>query len=224
MKPSRLTIFAGHYGSGKTNLAINFAVMLKRVNPGSRVVLADLDIVNPYFRGIDSVNILNRLGIQAIASRYANSNLEAPAMPGEILTIFDDKSCYGVIDVGGDDRGAYAVGKYADYITEEKTDILLVCNKYRPLSREPAQVLAIKNEIENAAHIRFTGIVNNSNLGVQTTPYDVYSSAGYIDEAAGLCGLPIAFTSAARRLAGSLPDIPNLFPLDIYKKEQWKID
>lgn len=221
---SRLTIFAGHYGSGKTNLAINYAVMLKQAHPDRRVILADLDIVNPYFRSADSEDILQRMGIEVIASEYANSNLEVPSMPGGVLTLFDDKSCFGVIDVGGDDRGAYAVGKYSDYICEENADILLVCNKYRPLSRKPRQVLAIKNEIENAAHIYFTGIVNNSNLGGQTTPDDIISSLEYIDELSKLCGLPVVYTAAMRTLINNLGNISGLIAIDIYGKKEWEIN
>jgi len=220
----RKAIVTGHYGSGKTNLAVNYAIALRQMYPGIRIVLADLDIVNPYFRSVDSVTTLNALGIEIIASQYANSNVELPAMPSEILTIFDDKACIGVVDLGGDDRGANAIGKYSDNIRAEDANVLMVCNKYRPLSREPVQVLAIKNEIEAAAGIRFTGIVNNSNLGAQTTPQDVYSSAGYINEVSALCGLPVAFTSAASGLACSLSGIPDLFAITIFKKEAWKID
>ena len=224
MAHSRLTIFAGHYGSGKTNLAINYAVMLKRLYPGRRVILADLDIVNPYFRSLDSADILNRMGIEVIASEYANTSLEAPAMPSSALTLFNDKSCFGVIDVGGDDRGAYAVGKYTDYICKDKADIFLVCNKYRPLSREPVQVMAIKNEIESAAHICFTSIVNNSNLGMHTSPDDIIASLPYIKESSELCKLPVAFTGAMKTLAGNLPGISRLFAIEIYGKKQWVIN
>jgi len=221
---SRLTIFAGHYGSGKTNLAVNYAFTVKHAYPGCRVILADLDIVNPYFRSIDSEKILKRQGIEVIASRYANSNLEAPSMPSEAMAVFADKNCYGIFDVGGDDRGAYAIGRYAEIIEAEKADILLVCNKYRPLSRTPGQVLTIKNEIEAASRIRFTGIVNNSNLCGQTSPDDILSSAGYINEVSALSGLPIVFTAVIRELAEALPGIPALFPISIYRKEEWKIE
>ncbi|MDR1559676.1 MAG: hypothetical protein LBS84_08285 [Clostridiales bacterium] len=224
MTHERITLFAGHYGSGKTNLAVNYAAALKRLHPDRRVILADLDIVNPYFRSLDSADVLGGVGVEVIASRFANSNLEAPSMPGEAITIFDDKSCLGVIDVGGDDRGAYAVGKYADYIREEDASVLLVCNKYRPLSRDPRQVLAIKNEIESAARIKFTGVVNNSNLGGQTSPEDILSSLRYISDVSELCGLPVAFTGAARGLIDDLPGIDGLFPLEIYGKKEWQIN
>jgi len=224
MTHSHLTIFAGHYGSGKTNLAINYAVMLKQAHPDCRVILADLDVVNPYFRSADSEDILNRMGIEVIASEYAGSNLEAPSIPSGVLTLFNDESCFGVIDVGGDDRGAYAIGRYSDYIRGKNANILLVCNKYRPLSREPRQVLLIKDEIENAAHICFTGIVNNSNLGRQTTPDDIISSGPYINELSKLCNLPVVYTVVMRALTSNLSNIPGLFAIDIYGKKEWEID
>ncbi|MDR2649243.1 MAG: hypothetical protein LBB94_05935 [Clostridiales bacterium] len=224
MTHARITLFAGHYGSGKTNLAVNYAIALKHLHPGSRVILADLDIVNPYFRSLDSADALECAGIEIIASQFANSNLEAPSMPGEAMILFDNKACCGVIDVGGDERGAYAVGRYSDYIREENVDALLVCNKYRPLSREPEQVLSIKNEIENAARIKFTGLVNNSNLGAQTTPEHIISSLRYINRVSELCGLPVIFTGAARGLADYLPGMTGLFCLDIHGKNEWRIN
>ena len=223
MTHSRLTIFAGHYGSGKTNIAINYAIMLKKLHPNKRVVLADLDIVNPYFRSVDSEKTLKKAGVEIIVSLYANSGLEAPAMPSGILSVFDDKSCLAVLDVGGDDRGAYALGKYADLIQKDDVGILLVCNKFRPLSREPKQVLAIKNEIETAANIRFTGIVNNSNLGKQTTPDNIISSEHYINEISKMCSLPLVFTCVMRPLMDEFRGIPDVFALDMYEKEEWQI-
>jgi len=223
MTHSRLTIFAGHYGSGKTNIAVNYAIMLKKLHPDKHVILADLDIVNPYFRSVDSEKVLKKAGVEIIASLYANSGLEAPAMPSGILSVFDDKSCLAVLDVGGDDRGAYALGKYADYIRKDDVGILLVCNKFRPLSREPKQALSIKNEIETAANIRFTGIVNNSNLGKQTTPDDIISSDHYINEISKMCELPLVFTCVMRPLINEIQGISDLFALDMYEKEQWSI-
>ena len=104
--PKRITLFAGHYGSGKTNIAVNFALSLKEM--GKSVEIADLDIVNPYYRTKDSEEELNAAGIRVISSEYANSNVDFPAMPGEAYSIIDNKETYAVCDVGGDDRGAYA--------------------------------------------------------------------------------------------------------------------
>jgi energy-coupling factor transporter ATP-binding protein EcfA2 len=200
MTDPRLTIFAGHYGSGKSNLAVTQALLLKKAHPGSRVIMADLDIVNPFLRSADASDLLSQNGIEVIASQFANSNLDAPAVPSGTQTIFDDTSCYAVMDIGGDASGAVALGQYASQLARTEYQALLVCNRYRPLSSTPELVRAVQTEIEAAAHFHFTGIVNNSNLGVQTTAEDVTASFDYIKAISALCGLPLAFTSVKPEL------------------------
>ena len=117
MNHKRLTLFAGHYGSGKTNIAVNYALHLAR--EGKEVCIADLDIVNPYFRTKDSEKELLVAGIKLVSPQYANSNVDLPALPAESYRLVQDKSTYGIMDIGGDDRGAYALGRYADAIKKE---------------------------------------------------------------------------------------------------------
>ena len=117
MDHKRLTLFAGHYGSGKTNIAVNYALSL--AGEGKRVCIADLDIVNPYFRTKDSEGELSRAGITLISPRYANTNVDLPALPPESYRLVQDKSSFGVMDIGGDDRGAFALGRFAEAIKEE---------------------------------------------------------------------------------------------------------
>ncbi|MDR1913823.1 MAG: hypothetical protein LBQ68_04985 [Clostridiales bacterium] len=220
MLESRLTVFAGHYGSGKTNLSVNYAFYLRNKFPNNRIALADLDIVNPYFRSLDAAQSLNARGIEVIASAYANTNLDAPALPSEVYSVFDDPRCYAIIDLGGDDRGANVLGRYFDYITQD-IDMLLVCNMYRPLSRDPRQIACIKEEIESAAKIKFTGIVNNSNLGSITSALDITNSLEYIHAASELCGLPIVFTSVKKDLIQNITvpafGIDPVFEIEIVK-------
>ena len=133
MEHKRLTLFAGHYGSGKTNIAVNYAMML--ADDGKKVCVADLDIVNPYFRTKDSERELSEKGITLISPRYANTNVDLPALPPESYRLVQDKSIYGVIDIGGDDRGAYALGRFADAIkAEDDYRMAFVINRYRPLN------------------------------------------------------------------------------------------
>ena len=113
----RVTLFAGHYGSGKTNIAVNYALYLKA--QGKDVVIADMDIVNPYFRTKDSTDVLEKAGIELISPKFANSNVDLPALPQEMYKTVQDRSKYSVLDIGGDDRGAYALGRYRPYILEE---------------------------------------------------------------------------------------------------------
>ena len=147
MQYKRLTLFAGHYGSGKTNLALNYARWLKR--QGLPVTIADLDIVNPYFRTKDSAQELREAKIRLICSEYANTNLDIPALPQDLYAITDDPGLCAVVDVGGDDRGALALGRIAPALAKENNyEMLLVINAYRPLTRGAADVLQIKEEIE----------------------------------------------------------------------------
>lgn len=214
----RITLLCGHYGSGKTNVAINIAFLEKKCY--NDIVIADLDIVNPYFRTKDSKEDLERAGIKLIASEYAGSNVDIPALPQDMYSITDNKSLRAVIDVGGDDRGALALGRLAPMIIEENDyESLLVINKFRPLTRDAESTIEVMREIEIAGKIKFTGIVNNSNLGEETTAEDVISSLSYADEVAKLTGLPIKCTSVNETLYTELKGkIENLLPLTLQSK------
>ena len=218
--PARITLFAGHYGSGKTNIAINYARMLRRA--GDEVVVADLDIVNPYFRTKDAAADLEREGIRLVVSDYANSNVDFPAMPKEVYALVSPPGSGGragrvVIDVGGDDRGALALGRYVDDIRAGGDyEMLAVVNASRPLTRTPQDAVEVLREIEAACALPFTGIVNNTNLGLKTTAEDVLASLPYAAEVAEAMGLPIRFTCAERKVAERLEGkVENLLAIDI---------
>ena len=218
MDPSRrVTVFAGHYGSGKTNIALNYARALARA--GLRTCIADLDIVNPYFRTKDSAAALAEEGIGLVVSPFANSNVDFPALPKEIYALVADRSTHVVMDVGGDDRGALALGRWTgDILAEGDYDMLAVVNASRPLTRTPADAVATLREIEAAAGIPFTGVVNNTNLGQQTRPEDVAASVPYAQTVADTLGVQVRFTCCDRRIAAALEGkVPDLFPLDIQR-------
>ena len=216
MEHKRLTLFAGHYGSGKTNIAVNYAVKLAKEN--KKVCIADLDIVNPYFRTKDSERELNENGITLICSQYANSNVDLPAIPAESYRLVQDKTCYGVIDIGGDDRGAYALGRFADAIKAEGDyRMAFVLNRYRPLTSTVSDAVEIMREIEMASGIKFTCIVNNSNIGSETTPDIVLDSISFAEEVSAITGLPIWIHTAEKSVADKLSGIP-LLPLSLQKK------
>ena len=220
-EPRRITLFAGHYGSGKTNIALNYARWLKRHSPGP-VAVADLDIVNPYFRTKDSAADLAAEGIGLVVSGFANSNVDFPALPKETYALVADRETRVVVDVGGDDRGALALGRYVDDIRAGGDyEMLAVVNASRPLTRTPADAVEALREIEAACGLPFTGIVNNTNLGQETTAQDVAASLPYADGIAALTGLPVRFTCCAAPLAADLaPLLPPghaLFPLEIQR-------
>ena len=214
----RITLLCGHYGSGKTNVAVNMAYDQKVKY--DRVAIADLDIVNPYFRTKDSAKDFDALGIELIASEYAGSNVDIPALPQQIYSICDQKDRQVIIDVGGDDRGAYALGRISPAILEENNyEMLFVINCFRPLTRDAESTIEVMREIEYAAKIKFTAIVNNSNLGEETTKDDVLRSLSYAEEISQKTGLPIKCTSVYNKLYDDLKnEIPNLFSLKLQDK------
>ena len=218
MGSKRITLFAGHYGSGKTNIALNYARWLKR-GGAKGVCIADLDIVNPYFRTKDSARELAAEGIGLVVSEYANSNVDFPAMPKEIYALVADRGTKVVMDIGGDDRGALALGRYVpDIKAENDYDMLAVVNAARPLTGTVADAVEVLREIEAACRLPFTGIVNNTNLGKETRARTVLDSCAYAEGVAAAMGLPVRFTCVAEPLAEELEGkVPNLFPLTIQK-------
>ena len=215
----RVTLFAGHYGSGKTNLAVNYALHLSKL--GYKTLIADLDIVNPYFRTRDSEDELDRAGVRIIVSPYANSNVDVPALPDEMYAVVDDLSYHCVIDVGGDDRGALALGRLAPRLNEENDcEMLFVVNFFRPLTQNAMDAYKVMGEIELASHMRFTGIVNNSNLGPETTPEDVLGTAEKTEELSEISGLPVIATTAEASIAAQNS---SLIPVRLHFRNDWAI-
>ena len=214
----RVTLFAGHYGSGKTNIAVNYALYLRSL--GLAVSIGDLDVVNPYFRTKDSEEELEKAGVHVISLPFANSSVDLPSLPAEAYALVQDKSRYAVLDIGGDDRGAYALGRYRPYILEEENyDMLFVTNFYRPLTRTAEEAFEVLKEIEDACRIKFTGIVNNTNLGAETTCDMVLNSEKEILRLADMTGLNVVMTTVCESLAEGLKDrIPNLFPMSLQEK------
>jgi len=218
MNHKRLTLFAGHYGSGKTNIAVNYAMALAA--EGKSVCIADLDIVNPYFRTADSAKELEAAGVTLISPQFANTNVDLPALPAEAYRLVQDKAVYGVMDIGGDDRGAYALGRYVPAMKEEGNyRMVFVANCYRPLTRTPEEAMEVMAEIETACGLRFTDIVNNSNLGPETKAQTVLDSLDYVNQLSALSGLPIFAHTAEASVAMALEGrLDNVFPLRLQEK------
>ena len=218
MNHKRLTLFAGHYGSGKTNIAVNYALLLAK--EGKDVVIADLDIVNPYFRTKDSAAVLEAAGVKLISPQFANSNVDLPALPAEAYRLVQDKSIYGIMDIGGDDRGAYALGRYVPTLKEENNyRMVFVANASRPLTRTPEEALEVMREIEEACGLAFTDIINNTNLASETTPETVLNSQNYMEKLSEISGLPVFATTAETAVASQLEGkIPNVLPLQLQEK------
>jgi len=237
----RITLLAGHYGSGKTNIAVSMALAEaagKRWIPEGengverkfrQLAIADLDIVNPYFRTEDSRDDLEKAGIRLICSVYANSNVDLPSMPEDLYAITDDRSLRTVIDVGGDDRGALALGRLSEAVRNEADyEMFMVINCFRPLTRDAASTVEVIREIELAGRLPFTGLINNSNLGRDTAPEDVLGSLSYAREVEDLSGLPLVYTTVdecifeeLKRRNGELSEdrkLPGLHGMKLQKR------
>ena len=214
----RVNLFLGHYGTGKTNIALNFALMIKK-----DVIVYDLDIVNPYFRTLDGKDMLEEANIPLIASDYANTNVDCPAMNPECYKMTRELDKFAVVDVGGDDRGAYALGRFRNEILKENNyDMFLIINKYRYETRTPEETKEIMDEIESVAGIKFTAIINNSNLGRETTSQVILDSLEYAKGVEELTGLKVKYTSIRADLVKDLEGkIENILPLNLINYGLW---
>jgi MinD superfamily P-loop ATPase len=215
---SRVTVVCGHYGTGKTNLSINLAMDSAR--SGEKVTLIDMDVVNPYFRSSDYADMLTEQGVRVLGPNFANSNLDTPSLPAAIGDAIADGERV-IIDVGGDDAGATALGVYSRQLTKADPDVIYVINRYRSQTTTPEEAVEILGEIERAAHIKATCIANNSHLKQLTTAETVLDSLEFADEVSRITGLPIRMTTSPVGV-DPLNKIPLLYPVSVYVKTPWE--
>lgn len=217
----QVTAFVGHYGSGKTEVALNFAKELKKEY--DKVCIIDMDIVNPYFRTKDAQAQMEEAGIRVIASEFAGSNVDIPTLPPEVHAIFDDPSYKYVLDIGGDEDGAIVLGGFARRLSQMDYDMFCVLNQRRPMTATPQEAADYIREIEAASRLSCTGLVNNTNLSWETTPEIVAQSVAYAQETATLTGKPVVMTTATQEVAAQLEGtIENLQPIRIHIVYDWE--
>jgi hypothetical protein len=221
----RFTVVTGHYGCGKTNLSINLALDMTRA--GERVTLVDLDIVNPYFRSSDSTALLEANGVRVIGPTLAGTTVEASSLPAAIYSVFEDDA-RTIVDAGGDDAGATALGRFSEHVSGLDYDLLYVVNRYRNLTSTPQEAAALLGEIECASHLKASGVVNNSHLQRETTVATVLESLEYARQTAGLLQLPLVCTTIPAALADRFSDQPgdaacveNAYPVEVYVRTPW---
>lgn len=218
MNFGKFTIIYGHYGCGKTNLSINIAIYLAK--QGKKVTVVDLDIVNPYFRTSDYTQLLQENGIKVIAPNFAGSTVDLPSLPSEIYSVFEMEDTYVILDVGGDDVGAYALGRFAPKVNAKQDyNAYYVVNKFRSQTQTPENALEILQEIERASRIKATGVINNSHLQQFTTEKHILSSIEYAESVANALKLPLVATTAPKSILDKVENkVENIFPVDVYVK------
>ncbi|HOA54251.1 MAG TPA: hypothetical protein PK423_02980 [Clostridiales bacterium] len=193
MFSKRIVIFTGHFGSGKTEVAVNYA--LQAAGKGKKTAIIDLDIVNPFFRTADARNTLEAEGIKVIKPIYANTNVDVPSLPAEISGMFEDRSYNVIIDVGGDDLGARAVSRYRDQIVREDYIHYFVVNTRRPMTRTKEEIVKMILEIQSSANLKVDKLVNNANILDASTPELLAEAARILEAVSAELSIPVGFVS-----------------------------
>ena len=193
MFSKRIVIFTGHFGSGKTEVSVNYA--LQAVGKGKKTAIIDLDIVNPFFRTADARNTLEAEGIKVITPIYANTNVDVPSLPAEISGMFEDRSYNVIIDVGGDDLGARAVSRYRDQIVREDYIHYFVVNTRRPMTRTKEEIVKMILEIQSSANLKVDKLVNNANILDASTPELLAEAARILEAVSAELSIPVGFVS-----------------------------
>lgn len=223
----RFNLICGHYGCGKTNLSLNLA--LEAAKSGQKVTLVDMDLVNPYFRSSDYATQLQQENIRIIAPVYANSNVDVPSLPADVYGIFDSDELV-IMDVGGDDVGATVLGRFSAQINALDYDLFYVINKYRNLTAEPEEAVAVLQEIERVSRLKASGLISNAHLKAETTPKTILSSLDYAEKVSELTGLECKAVTVPKRIAAEFEKeaeannvkVP-VYPIDIIVKSTFEV-
>ena len=223
---NRIHIIFGHFGSGKTEFSINYALYLKERN--ENVAICDLDIINMYFRSREKTDFLATQGIEVYSSSRGHQDvLDVPALDASILKPIQNKDYQAILDVGGDPKGALILRTYRPYLVD--TDNIFVINTNRPETSNPDAIIAYMNQIEGMGGIKANTLINNTHMLKDTSMEDVLKGYAIVKEVSEKLGIEFRYNVCKRDLAEAIrsnPDVSSevkdkLFPIDLYFRSDW---
>jgi energy-coupling factor transporter ATP-binding protein EcfA2 len=219
-KGGRIAAVVGHYGSGKTEIAM--ALSIRAAEEGRKIKIADLDIVNPFFRSAEQHEALTALGVGLIAPPYALTGVDLPVLSAEVQSVFDDPSFYAVLDVGGEEAGAAALGRYHPHFQRTGCQLYYVINVFRPFSEDADQIVLQMERIAHRARLQPAGLINNSNLGPWTTPEHLLEGQRVLEQVVLRTGVPVAAVAGEKKVLEALDglDVPFI-SLNLMLKPEW---
>lgn len=225
----KVYVMIGNYGSGKTELALNFA--FRAAERGERTELLDLDMVNTYFRLTERGKMTRMKEIRLVSPNYACSGIETLSLPAEVASAFAMDWETVVFDVGGDSVGSTALGRYhQDFMDLEpgSLEVLNVVNVRRPLAGTVEKIIRLQEDMQRNSRLKITGMVNNTNLAQLTGPDELRDGYEIMKEVSKLTGVPVKYTSGKKELLdiflaeGHDPEyIGTPLPIDTYMQRDW---
>lgn len=222
MSDVRVHIFVGAYGSGKTEVSMNYAVKLRQ--DYEKVALIDLDIVNPYFRSREAAEPLQKAGVEVIFPKGQLRTADLPALSPEILSFLQDPDCHVIFDVGGDEVGAIALGRFKPYFKEGDYEMIFVVNTLRPFTKNLPEIEEKIKQISKTSRLKITHIVANINLVTETKIEDIFKGYSVIKEVSEKLDLPIKYLAVEESLKGKEElnklEEPICY-LQLYNRPEW---
>jgi len=222
MENKKLIIITGHYGSGKTEYAVNKVLSLAKEYGSAEI--ADLDIVNTYFRTREIKDFLNSKNVRVVDSNLGNNTLDLPALSPGIMGVIESENVFSVLDVGGDAIGAKVLARFKNNVEREDYELLFVINANRPQTQEVSKTVEYARAIEATSGLKITGLVNTTHMLKDTEVADVLRGHELCVEVSKITGIPIHEEVCLRDIAKKVDNIDiqkKLFPIDLYMRSDW---